>query len=239
MSIEWKACVVAHNCQARQIELTVNQLQQSGWEEFLLYSPRGTKAIDRQDVSVCRCMNMHESDEYIDYDMMYTALDGMTTSFMRSANFLIFAKPGFLCWEQLQHYCEEQLEPSRLAVYSVYTPDKLIESERIRRPVAFNGDGFYRVAIADRLLSADLLVMTPSTAKLVLTQLPHPSEKLYQTFAHAMGVLAHQMPAVELYYHIRSLARKEEETCDDFVGVGYSMPNSELTSLKSLNVWNM
>lgn len=239
MSIEWKACVVAHNCQSRQIELTVDQLCQSGWEEFLLYAPKGTKAIDRQDVSVCRCMDMHENDEYIDYKMMYTALDAMTVSFLRSSNFLVFAKPGFHVWEQLQHYCECQIEPSRLAVYCVYTPDKLIESERTIRPVPFNGDGFYRVKVLDRLLSADMLIMTPSTAKLVLTQLPHPDLQQYQTFAHALGALVNQMPAIELYYHMRSLARRENESCDDFVGVGYQMPNTELRELKDLNIWTM
>jgi hypothetical protein len=243
VTIRWKACVVATSTSSKLNEVSIDQLQQSGWEDILVYAPRGARLSDRHDVALCRCNNVSIKDQNCDYQMVYTALDAVITASMRDTTFIVVAKPGVFCWEQLQHYCESQLEPSRLAVYCFNTPNLLFDSERCRRPEPYNGDGFYRIAVKDRLLAADFFVLTPATAKVLLAILPnvekedHTKAEAFNTFAHALGNAAFNMRSLELYYHMRSLVRTHGAPCDDFVGVSYVMPNKELNEIKDLNVW--
>ena len=233
--ITWKSCIVTTPCQPKQIELTAQQMRQAGWEEFYICVGRGTKAPERRDGIVARIKEVDASDPCVDYALTYHAFDILAAGSIRDTTFLYFCKPGMSCWEQLQHYCEAQIEPSRLAAWVVHTPTVLIDSERSRRPECYNGDGFYRVRTQEQLLAADAIVISPMAAKLVLSQLPPPEAGLFKTFAQALGNLAFSMPAFELYYHLRSLVSYQHSDCCDFVGVGYDMPNSELTELKELN----
>ena len=234
-SLIWKSCVVAHGCHPRDITLSVTQMRQAGWEEFFVFVGSGTKAPERNDCAVSRIRSVKPQDDNADYVLFYSALEAMTTGFMKEASLLFFCRPGMYCWEQLQHYCEAQIELSRTAVWCVHTPTSLINSERQKRPEAYNGDGFYRVNTGEQLLSCDTLVMTPVAAKVLISLLPPPDQGLFKTFAHAVGFALHNMPTFELYYHIRSLVSYENQDCPDFVGVSYVMPNRELTDLKPLN----
>jgi hypothetical protein len=175
------------------------------------------------------------SHPYLDYALTLGAIDTLVTGYLRSADLFMLCRTNMLCWEQIQHYCECQIEPSRFAVYSLHTPRNLTAGERAKRPEAYNGDGFYRVRTNEVLQAADVIVMPPFVARYLLAALPKPESGMFTTFAQALGVFANSMRSFELYYHVRSLAMRADEELSDFVGVGYVMPNTELVEPKPLN----
>lgn len=233
-TIKWKACIVAHSCAARNIERSVEQMHQAGWEESMIFSPKGVKSPDRRDVSTSRCTNLRADMHNIDYLLTLEALSAMTTGFLRDTTYILVTKPGMYCWEQMMHYCEAQIEPNRCAIWGLHTPGVMIESERRKRPEFLNGDGFYKVQTRDRLLALDCFVVNPVVATFLVNHLDWKNTR-YLTFAQAIGELVSAVPALELFYHHRSLAMFDGVDCPDFVGVNYVMPNSELTELKALN----
>lgn len=234
-TFEWRTSVVAHSCNSKQIETTLYQLGIAGFEDFNVCVPRGIKVPERGDIAVTRMGNIHTSHPYLDYILTLGALETLVSGYLRSADLFMLCRTNMMCWEQIQHYCECQIEPSRFAVYSLHTPRNLTSGEQDKRPEAYNGDGFYRVQTNELLQSADMLVMPPFVAKYLLTVLPKPELNGFTSFAQALGAFAYSMKAFELYYHVRSLAMKTDENLSDFVGVGYVMPNAEIIQPKPLN----
>ena len=79
-------------------------------------------------------------------------------------------------------------------------------------------------------------MVTPMTARFLVSMLPKPEMRQYNTLAQAVGKLAWDLPNFELFVHLRSLTMFEDQDCPYFVGVNYTMPNRELTKLKPLNL---